>query len=103
MEGNGIDLNGDYENYFISGGKQRYMIVGRDLADTDCRAILAVNESGYFGSLDGLQAALLVLSLLALVLIPVIQWRLTNSISKPVEGLAQCYGAYPRRQSGGEG
>lgn len=87
VEGNGIDLNGDYENYFISGGKQRYMIVGRDLAGTDCRAILAVNESGYFGSLDGLQAALLVLSLLALVLIPVIQWRLTSSISKPVEGL----------------
>ena len=55
VEGNGIDLNGDYENYFISGGKQRYMIVGRDLAGTDCRAILAVNESGYFGSLDGLQ------------------------------------------------
>ena len=87
VEGNGINLNGDYENYFISGGKQRYMIVGRDLAGTDCRAILAVNESGYFGSLDGLQAALLVLSLLALVLIPVIQWQLTNSISKPVEGL----------------
>ena len=70
VEDNGIDLNGDYESYFISGGKQRYMIVGRDLAGTDCRAILAVNESGYFGSLDGLQAALLVLSLLALVLIP---------------------------------
>ena len=87
VEENGINLNGDYENYFISGEKQRYMIVGRDLAGTDCRAILAVNESGYFGSLDGLQAALLVLSLLALVLIPVIQWRLTNSISKPVEGL----------------
>ena len=44
VEGNGIDLNGDYENYFISGGKQRYMIVGRDLAGTDCRAILEKNN-----------------------------------------------------------
>ena len=48
------ETQGGFENYFISGGKQRYMIVGRDLAGTDCRAILAVNESGYFGSLDGL-------------------------------------------------
>lgn len=73
------------------------MIVGRDLAGTDCRAILAVNESGYFGSLDGLQAALLVLSLLALVLIPVIQWRLTSLHLEAGGGAAQCYGAYPRR------
>ena len=43
VEDNGIDLNGDYESYFISGGKQRYMIVGRDLAGTDCRGNLALN------------------------------------------------------------
>ena len=89
VEENGINLNGDYENYFISGGKQRYMIVGRDLAGTDCRAILAVNESGYLFTGAGADSGHSVAA---------DEFHLEAG-----GGAAQCYGAYPRRQSGGEG
>ena len=85
VEANGIDLNGDYSRYFISGKSERYMLVGRKLEHTDCRAVLAVNESGFFGSLNVWQAALFLTSILALVLIPVLQLRLTRSISEPVD------------------
>ncbi|MGN0479927.1 MAG: histidine kinase, partial [Hominenteromicrobium sp.] len=85
VETNGISLDGDYSRYFISGKGRRYMVVGRPLAHTDCRAVLAVSESGFFGSLNVWQAALFLTSILALVLIPVIQLRLTRSISEPVD------------------
>lgn len=85
VESNGIDLNGDYSRYFLSGKSVQYMIVGRPLKHTDCRAVLAVSESGYFGALDFWQAALFIMSILALVLIPVLQLRLTRSISEPVD------------------
>lgn len=85
VEQSGIDLNGDYSGYFFSGSSRRYMIVGRDIAGTDCRVVLAVGETGYFGALDMLQSVLFVISVLALVLIPLIQWRMTRSILRPVD------------------
>lgn len=89
-EESGIDLNGDYSRFFISGkGGASYMIVGRELAQTDCRLILAVRQSGFFGALNGVQLLLFVVSVLALVLIPVLQYQLTRSIAQPVEELRQ--------------
>ena len=85
VESHSIDLNGDYSRYFFSGRGTRYMLVGRKLAHTDCRAVLAVNESGFFGSLNVWQAELFMTSFLALILIPILQLRLTRSISEPVD------------------
>lgn len=88
IEQNGIDLNGDYSRYFISGDSgAQYMIVGRDIAKTDCRMILAVSEAGYFGSLDSVQFLLFLVSVVAVVLIPVLEYRLMCFIAKPVEAL----------------
>ena len=85
MEESGIDLNGDYSGYFFSGSSPRYMIVGRDIAGTDCRVVLAVGEQGYFGALDVQQSVFFILSVLALVLIPLILWGMTRSILRPVD------------------
>lgn len=85
VETNGLDLEGDYSGYLISGSSRRYMLVGRGIADTNCRAVLAVSESGFLGSLNFGQAALFIISILALVLIPVLQMGLTHSISGPVD------------------
>lgn len=88
IEENGIDLNGDYTRYFISGNSDtRYMIVGRDIAETDCRMILAISKTGYLGALNGVQLLLFAVSVLALVLIPILQYQLTRSIAQPVEAL----------------
>lgn len=83
----GIDLNGDYSRYFISGYPDRYMIVGRALEETNCRMVLAVDESGFLGSLNLVQVILLFLSVLAVVLMPMVQMQITHSISRPVEAL----------------
>ena len=85
VEESGIDLNGDYSGYFFSGSSPRYMIVGRDIAGTDCRVVLAVGEQGYFGALDVQQSVFFILSVLALVLIPLILWGMTRSILRPVD------------------
>ena len=87
IEETGIDLNGDYSEYFLSGTPEQYMILGRAIADTDCRMVLAVNEVGFLSSLNFLQITFLVISLLAVILIPVLQLRLTRSIAQPVEDL----------------
>lgn len=88
IEDNDIDLNGDYTRFFISGGgSSSYMIVGRELAQTDCRLILAVRQSGFFGALNGVQLVLFIVSVLALILIPILQYKLTRSIAQPVEEL----------------
>ena len=85
IEANGIDLNGDYSHYFISGEESRYMIVGQELANTDCRAVLAVGGAGYFSALNIWQILLFAASILVLVLIPILQMHLTRSISEPMD------------------
>ena len=85
IEANSIDLNGDYSHYFISGEESRYMIVGQELANTDCRAVLAVGGAGYFSALNIWQILLFAASILVLVLIPILQMHLTRSISEPMD------------------
>lgn len=83
-----ISLEGDYSRFFISGNpEQRYMIVGTDIDKTDCKLILAVRQTGFLGALNGVQLLLFIVSVLALVLIPVLQYKLTKSIAQPVEEL----------------
>lgn len=88
VEKNGIDLNGDYSKFFISGRNgASFMIVGRGIAETNCRLILAVKQNGLLGALNALQIVLFLLSLMAIVLIPIVQYQLMRSVAKPVEDL----------------
>lgn len=85
VEQSGIDLDGDYSRYFLSGHGQRYMLVGRRIAGTDCSMVLAISESGYLGSLNTLQVLFFLISIFAIVLIPILQMQLTRSIQRPMD------------------
>lgn len=80
-----ISLQGDYTRYFFSGAPDKYMVLGGEIENTDCRLVFLVGGTGYLDSLDPIQAALLVLSLLAVLAIPLLLIWVNHSIIAPVE------------------
>lgn len=80
-----ISLEGDYNGYFLSGSPERYMVIGRDIGNTDCRLVFLVGSVGYWDSMTPMQATLLVLSLLAVAVIPLLLIWINRSMIAPVE------------------
>lgn len=85
IESHHIVLRGDYRGYFLSGSPERYMIIGRQMSNADCVLVFLVGGAGYLEALDPVQLALLVLSLLAVLCIPLLLLWLDRLIAAPVE------------------
>lgn len=82
---NRIDLDGDYETYFISGEQEHFMVIGRDIENTDCRLVFLVGGSGYLDSLNPIQIMLLLISFLTVLLIPVFISWINRKIIAPLK------------------
>lgn len=80
-----ISLEGDYSRYFLSGHPDRYMVIGRDIGNANCRLVFLVGGAGYLDSLTPMQIALLTLSLLVVAAIPLLLLWINRSIIAPME------------------
>ena len=86
IESHRIALRGDYRGYFLSGSPERYMIIGRQMSNADCILVFLVSGAGYLEALEPAQLTLLVLSLLAVLCMPLLLlWLLDRLIAAPVE------------------
>lgn len=85
LEQNEISLEGDYSSFFFSGKPRQYMVMGREIGSTDCRLVFLLGGTGYLDSLTPLQVVLLVLSLLAVLAIPLLLVWIDRSLIDPVE------------------
>lgn len=85
LEEKGISLEGDYSGFFLSGSPEKYMVIGREIGNADCRLVFLVGGAGYLDSLTPVQVGLLILSLLAVLLIPLLLIWINRALIVPVE------------------
>ena len=89
MEEHHITLRGDYQGYFLSGYPEQYMIIGRPMDNADCVLVFLVSGAGYLEALDPVQLALLALSLVAVLCLPLLLLWIDRLIVAPVERMKQ--------------
>ena len=87
IEENEIRLDGDQSNYFITGDRQRYLSVGRDIANTDARLIFLISDVGFFAFLNMTQITMLILSFSVVILLPLLIYWANRLIILPIANL----------------
>ncbi len=84
IEKNNINLSNDSSAFYFSGSPTSYMITGNNINNTELKLMILTN-SGFFASLDSIHVLLFVLSLLAVLIIPLIALRFWDIYIKPIE------------------
>lgn len=74
-------------SYAFTGRDARYLTVSQGLARAPARIVLAVSNAGYWDGLTPVQIALLLLSLVAIGVIPLSRWWVRRYLGRPLDGL----------------
>ncbi len=93
---NKIDLMGAIEakdHFLITGYPKRFMVLGKGIPSSDCILFLLIGTSGFFDGLNGIQLALLALSSLSILLIPLSLAWLKRSLLVPLDSISKTINA----------
>ena len=88
IEKHDIALDGK-GSYFLSGNREKFMVIGRDIQDTDCRLVFLLSGVGYLDALDPVQLLFLAMSVLAVLLIPGLITWVGHTIIIPLQSVTK--------------
>lgn len=84
-----IDLARTGGNYYLSGSRERYLVLSTDLSKTDVRMIALIPDPTYLAGLSVVQVFLFILSLLTIFVIPFMILFLRRSFVSPLNRLVE--------------
>ena len=87
IEENSIQLDAINENYYLSGRKNRFLVIGTPINRTNIRMIALIPDPTYLTGLNTIQIMLFVLSLIAVLAIPLVVAFLRKAFVKPLNRL----------------
>lgn len=87
IETNEINLKGNLSQSYVTGTKNHYLAIGRQIENSELNLIFLIPQTGTFNQFRGMQAVLLILSILALLLVPLSFVILQRSVLSPMERL----------------
>lgn len=89
IEDHKIALDGDFDSYFLSGSREKFMVIGETIRNTDCRLVFLLSGVGYLDALNPVQLLLLGLSFLTVLLIPALITWVNHTIIVPLQAITK--------------
>lgn len=89
IENHKIVLDGDFSGYFLSGAREKYMVIGRDIQNTDCRLVFMLSGVGYLDALNPVQLLLLAMSVITVLLMPVLITWVNRTMIIPMQSITK--------------
>lgn len=99
---NEIDLKGNLSESYVTGSKNNYLAVGRQIDNSAVNLIFLIPQLGVFNQFHGTQAVLLILSILTVLLVPFSFLLLKRSVLSPLERLVVNIGKGSENRTMGE-
>lgn len=87
MRNNEIDLSSNLDDYYFTGPRENFMVIGKDSEYGKFRLLIVDNEKHLLDGLDFIQVSIVILSLLFVLAIPITIFILRKWIFKPVSTL----------------
>lgn len=84
---NGIDLMGDLSTYYLSGESKKFVITGGQSGTGDFRLLIAIPDKNILEGLDSIQYFILIISVLAVFILPFLLWVIYLWILRPMDKL----------------
>ena len=82
---NGLDLNQDFENYYLQGNHKKYLIAGKKSGQGNFSLVSLTPDAQILERLPNLQRVVSSLSILFILLLPALLIVLFNMISRPMK------------------